>query len=514
MRNSFRLPWFRVHIILLNDPGRLISVHLMHTSLVSGWSSVMSLYELLIFDPSDPIYNPIWRQGSFVLPFVTRLGVNTSIFDWCIGAEPLYYNTSFNVLWKFESVSASHLILAGLLSLSSFWHWSFWDLKVFISNSTAKLSLDLVRIFGIHLLLAGLLCFGFGTSHLSGLFGPGFWTSDNLGLVGAVRQVKPVYSIIGLNPSCFGSVPANHISAGFLGLVVGVWQISSRPGPSLYTSLNLSSLESVLSSSIGSVLFTGILTSSLMWYGSVTNPLELFGPSRFQWDNGYFSLDIERRVKGNSAKVKSPAEIQLSWEEIPDKLVIYDYIGANPAKGGLFRAGPLVKGDGIIQNWVGHTFFESGTLSLTVRRMPAFFETFPVVLVDQGGSVRADIPFRRAESRYSVEQVNLLVYFYGGVLNNVEYSSPSIVKSYARKAQLGEIFTFDKLTVLSDGVFRSSSRGWYSLAHVVFSMLFLLGHLWHAGRALFKDIWTGLSVTSVSIDSIEYGRFKRLGEVD
>ena len=120
LRSSFRLPWFRVHIILLNDPGRLISVHLMHTSLVSGWSLVMSLYELLIFDLSDPIYNPIWRQGSFVLSFITRFGVSTSIFDWCIGVEFLYYNASFNILWKFESVSVSYFILAGLLSLSSF----------------------------------------------------------------------------------------------------------------------------------------------------------------------------------------------------------------------------------------------------------------------------------------------------------------------------------------------------------------------------------------------------------
>ena len=135
----------------------------MHTSLVSGWSLVMSLYELLIFDLSDPIYNPIWRQGSFVLSFITRFGVSTSIFDWCIGVEFLYYNASFNILWKFESVSVSYFILAGLLSLSSFWHWSYWDLKVFISSFTAKLSLDLVRIFGIHLFLASLLCFGFGT---------------------------------------------------------------------------------------------------------------------------------------------------------------------------------------------------------------------------------------------------------------------------------------------------------------------------------------------------------------
>ena len=34
-----------------------------------------------------------------------------------------------------------------------------------------------------------------------------------------------------------------------------------------------------------------------MWYGSLSTALELFGPSRYHWDNGYFSLDIERRVK-------------------------------------------------------------------------------------------------------------------------------------------------------------------------------------------------------------------------
>ena len=34
----------------------------------------MAIYELAIFDPSDPIFNPMWRQGMFVLPFMSRLG--------------------------------------------------------------------------------------------------------------------------------------------------------------------------------------------------------------------------------------------------------------------------------------------------------------------------------------------------------------------------------------------------------------------------------------------------------
>ena len=42
------LPWYRVHTVVLNDPGRLIAVHLMHTSLVAGWAGSMALYELAI----------------------------------------------------------------------------------------------------------------------------------------------------------------------------------------------------------------------------------------------------------------------------------------------------------------------------------------------------------------------------------------------------------------------------------------------------------------------------------
>ncbi|PPR82168.1 hypothetical protein GOBAR_AA38545 [Gossypium barbadense] len=56
------LPWYRVHTLVLNDPGRLLSVHIMHTALVAGWAGSMALYELAIFDPSDPVLDPMWRQ--------------------------------------------------------------------------------------------------------------------------------------------------------------------------------------------------------------------------------------------------------------------------------------------------------------------------------------------------------------------------------------------------------------------------------------------------------------------
>merc|ERR1711948_5353 len=98
----------------------------------------------------------------------------------------------------------------------------------------------------------------------------------------------PGYSIVGLTPYCYGVIASNHIIVGFLGLIVGLWHVSSRPGPYIYSLCGIGNIESILSTSIASILYTRLITSSTMWYGSLTNPLELLGPSRYQWDNGYF----------------------------------------------------------------------------------------------------------------------------------------------------------------------------------------------------------------------------------
>lgn len=118
------LPWYRVHTVVINDPGRLLAVHLMHTALVAGWAGSMALYELAIFDPSDPVLNPMWRQGMFVMPFMARLGVTGSWGGWSVtgetGVDPGF--------WSFEGVAAAHIIFSGLLFLAAIWHWTYWDL--------------------------------------------------------------------------------------------------------------------------------------------------------------------------------------------------------------------------------------------------------------------------------------------------------------------------------------------------------------------------------------------------
>jgi photosystem II CP47 chlorophyll apoprotein len=499
------LPWYRVHTVVLNDPGRLISVHLMHTALVAGWAGSMALFELSNFDPSDAVFNPMWRQGMFVMPFMARLGITKSWGGWSIVPGESAADAGF---WSFEGVATAHIILSGMLMLAAIWHWVYWDLELFTDPRTGEPALDLPKMFGIHLFLSGLLCFGFGAFHLTGLFGPGMWVSDPFGITGHVAPVAPEWGPAGFNPFNPGGVVAHHIAAGTVGIIAGLFHLTVRPPERLYKALRMGNIETVLSSSIAAVFFAAFIVAGTMWYGNATTPIELFGPTRYQWDSGYFQQEIQRRVQTNIEDGKTEAQ---AWQAIPDRLAFYDYVGNSPAKGGLFRTGPMNKGDGIVQGWQGHPVFKDAEgRVLSVRRLPNFFESFPVILTDSEGVVRADVPFRRAESRYSFEQAGITASFYGGALNGQTFTDATQVKQFARKAQGGEIFEFDREKLNSDGVFRTSPRGWFTFGHAVFALFFFFGHLWHGARTIYRDVFAGVEADME--EQVEWGLFQKLGD--
>ena len=324
-----------------------------------------------------------------------------------------------------------------------------------------------------------------------------------------VQPVAPEWGPAGFNPYNAGGVVAHHIAAGIVGIVAGLFHLTVRPPQRLYKALRMGNIETVLSSSIAAVFFAAFVVAGTMWYGNATTPVELFGPTRYQWDGSYYQQEIERRVQADMSAGLSRQE---AYENIPEKLAFYDYVGNSPAKGGLFRVGPMDTGDGIATGWLGHPVFtDSEGRELSVRRLPNFFETFPVVLTDSSGVIRADIPFRRAESQFSIEQTGVSVAFYGGELDGQTFTDPARVKRYARKSLLGEPFEFDLETLESDGVFRSSPRGWFTFGHAVFALLFFFGHIWHGSRTLYRDVFAGVD-PDLSEEQVEWGFFQKVGD--
>ncbi len=80
------------------------------------------------------------------------------------------------------------------------------------------------------------------------------------------------------------SIVSHHIAAGILGILAGLFHPSVRPPPRLYKGLRMGNVETVLSSSIAAVFFAAFVVAGTMWYGSAATPVELFGPTRYQWD--------------------------------------------------------------------------------------------------------------------------------------------------------------------------------------------------------------------------------------
>lgn len=126
----------------------------MHRAFVTGWSDILILYELILVDSTDPIYNPIWRQGCYGIPFISRLGVLCSLYNWSLGIE-----FNLKASWTYETVFLAHLSLSGSLIVSSLWHWAYWDIEIFVGYGTTNLVLDLNQLFGTSSRLYISLCF-------------------------------------------------------------------------------------------------------------------------------------------------------------------------------------------------------------------------------------------------------------------------------------------------------------------------------------------------------------------
>lgn len=159
---------------------------------------------------------------------MVRIGIDQSWSGWYL-VRGEHKDLAKPGIWGFEGVASVHIILSGLLFLASIWHWVYWDLDLFRDPRSGKTALDLPIIFGIHLVFAGALCFGFGSFHVTGLSGPGIWVSDPYGLTGHLEGVLPSWGLQGFDPYNPGSVSAHHQAAGALGVIAGTFHLSVRP---------------------------------------------------------------------------------------------------------------------------------------------------------------------------------------------------------------------------------------------------------------------------------------------
>jgi len=148
-------------------------------------------------------------------------------------------------------------------------------------------------------ILSGLLCFGFGAFHLSGLFGPGMWVSDPYGLTGSVQPSHRSGDQLVLTLSWWRRC---SYAAGIVGIIAGLFHLTVRPPERLYKALRMGNIETVLSSSIAAVSSRPL--SLLVRCGTVMPPHRLlFGPTAISGIK-IFPTEIDQRIQAGVAEVK------------------------------------------------------------------------------------------------------------------------------------------------------------------------------------------------------------------
>ncbi|PHT83666.1 Photosystem II CP47 reaction center protein [Capsicum annuum] len=123
----------------------------------------------------------------------------------------------------------------------------------------------------------------------------------------------------GFDPFGPGGIASHHIIKEILGILVGLFHLSVRPPQRLYKGLRMRNIKTILSSSIIAFFFAAFVISGTMWYGSGTTLIELFGPTHYQWDQGYFQQEIYRRVSAGLAENQNRATLKFdgAFRSIP-----------------------------------------------------------------------------------------------------------------------------------------------------------------------------------------------------
>ncbi|KAL8260694.1 hypothetical protein R6Q59_028647 [Mikania micrantha] len=83
----------------------------------------------------DPVLDPMWGHGMFVIPYMTRLGITNSWGSWSIMGEGSGWGTITNPgIWCYKCVAGAYIVFFGLCFLASIWHFVYWDLEKLVMN--------------------------------------------------------------------------------------------------------------------------------------------------------------------------------------------------------------------------------------------------------------------------------------------------------------------------------------------------------------------------------------------
>jgi photosystem II CP43 chlorophyll apoprotein len=421
-QQSSGFAWWSGNARLINLSGKLLGAHVAHAGLIVFWAGAMTLFEVAHFVPEKPLY----EQGFILLPHLATLG-------WGVGPGGEVIDT-----FPYFVVGVLHLVSSAVLGLGGVYHAvrgpeTLEEYSSFFGYDWKDKN-QMTNIIGYHLILLGIGAF---LLVLKATFFGGVYDTWAPG-GGDVRVItnptlNPVKIFGYLAASPFGGagwivgvnnmedIIGGHIWIGLICIAGGIWHILTKPFGWARRALIWNG-EAYLSYSLGALSLMGFIASCYVWFNNTAYPSEFYGPTNAEASQAQAMTFLVRDLR----------------------------LGANIGA----AQGPTGLGKYLMRSPTGEIIFGGETMRFWDFQGP-WLEPLrgPNGLdLDKLKNDIQDWQVRRA-AEYMTHAPNASINSVGGIIteiNSVNFVNP---------------------------------RQWLSTSHFVLGFFFLVGHLWHAGRA-------------------------------
>ena len=414
--------WWSGNARLINLSGKLLGAHVSHAGLIVFWAGAMMLFEVAHFVPEKPMY----EQGFILMPHVATLG-------WGIGP-----GGEVTDVFPFFVVGVLHLISSAVLGLGGVYHAlrgpdTLEEYSSFFGYDWKDKN-QMTNIIGYHLILlgCGALLLVFKAMFFGGVYdtwAPGggdvriiYNPSLNPGVIFGYLLRSPFGGegwLIGVDN--MEDIIGGHIWVGLICIGGGIWHILTKPFAWARRALIWSG-EAYLSYSLGAVSLMAFIASCFVWFNNTAYPSEFYGPTNAESSQSQSFVFLIRDQK----------------------------LGANIAT----SQGPTGLGKYLMRSPTGEIIFGGETMRFWDFRGP-WLEPLRGPNGLDLNKLRNDVqPWQvRRAAEYMTHAPNGSINSVGGIITDI------------------------------NGFNYVNPRAWLAASHFILSFFFLVGHLWHAGRA-------------------------------
>ncbi|NEP09303.1 MAG: photosystem II reaction center protein CP43 [Symploca sp. SIO2C1] len=421
-QESSGFAWWAGNARLINLSGKLLGAHVAHAGLIVFWAGAMTLFEVAHFIPEKPAY----EQGLILIPHLATLG-------WGVGPGGEIVNT-----FPYFVVGVLHLISSAVLGLGGIYHAirgpetleEYSDFFGYDWKDKNKMT----SIIGFHLIMLG--CGAFLLVLKAMFFGGVYdtWAPGggdvriitnptlNPGVIFGYLLDAPFGGegwIIGVNN--MEDIIGGHIWIGLICISGGVYHILTQPFGWARRAFIWSG-EAYLSYSLGALSMMGFIASMFVWFNNTAYPSEFFGPTNAEASQAQSFVFLARDQR----------------------------LGANIAS----SQGPTGLGKYLMRSPTGEIIFGGETMRFWDFQGP-WLEPL------------------RGPNGLDVDKLR----------NDIQPWQLRRAAEYMTHAPNGSINSVGGIITEINGFNYVNPRAWLAAFHFVMGFFFLVGHLWHAGRA-------------------------------